>query len=226
MDGPTNSEAPSWTKALTSSSWKDQSLRSKLGATKNGCGVSAFAAPWRSQSRNSGLLNGCWQTKATDLGPASRYGFALGHPARRGGRASHALVDQGQPFQHDPRSVRGQRERGQFLREAMEPIQSSLASPPSQKTSRSPDSWRSVWDCGPLRFRHKPSTEDHATTLNGLTRASEVRQADATTGSGRRWGHRGLGSEAGPPVREARMTCGPCAGSDQEGSRGLAPTRH
>ena len=35
------------------------------------------------------------------------------------------LVDQGQPFQHDPRSVKGgQRERGQFRREAMEPIQS------------------------------------------------------------------------------------------------------
>ena len=43
---------------------------------------------------------------------------------RRGGRASHALVDQGKPFQNDPRSVRGKRERGQFLKEAMEPIQS------------------------------------------------------------------------------------------------------
>ena len=50
-------------------SWKDRFSRSKLGAAKNGCGVSAFAAPWRSQSRNFGLWSGCWQIKATDLAP-------------------------------------------------------------------------------------------------------------------------------------------------------------
>ena len=58
------------------------------------------------------------------FGPPPRDMDLLLATQRRGGRASHALVDQGQPFQHDPRSVRGQRERGQFLREAMEPIQS------------------------------------------------------------------------------------------------------
>ena len=69
MVGPTDSAAPSWTKGSMCSFWKGRSLRSKLGATKNGCGENASAAPWRFQSKNFGLWNGCWQTKVTDLVP-------------------------------------------------------------------------------------------------------------------------------------------------------------
>ena len=58
------------------------------------------------------------------FGPPPRDMDLLLATQRNGGRTSHALVDQGQPFQHDPRTVRGQRERGYFLKEAMEPIQS------------------------------------------------------------------------------------------------------
>ena len=58
------------------------------------------------------------------FGPPPRDMDLLLATQRGGGRASHALVDQGQPFKHDPRSVKGQRERDQFLREAMEPIAS------------------------------------------------------------------------------------------------------
>lgn len=58
------------------------------------------------------------------FGPPPRDMDLLLATQRGGGRASHALVDQGHPFKHDPRSVKGQTERGHFLREAMEPIDS------------------------------------------------------------------------------------------------------
>ncbi len=58
------------------------------------------------------------------FGPPPRDMDLLLATKRSGGRSSHALVDQGKSFKHDPRSMKGQVERGQFLREAMEPIQS------------------------------------------------------------------------------------------------------
>lgn len=58
------------------------------------------------------------------FGPPPRDMDLLMATKRSGGRSCHALVDQGHPFRHDPRSVRGRIERGQFLQEAIEPIQS------------------------------------------------------------------------------------------------------
>lgn len=64
----------------------------------------------------------------------SDHGFRFGPPPRdmnlllatqrNRGRSTHALVDQAHPFAHDPRSMEGRQERGKFLREAVEPIQS------------------------------------------------------------------------------------------------------
>ena len=124
MAGPIDFGARSSTKVSTCSFWKAQSSPLKLGATKSDCGANAFAGPWRYQTKNFVSWNDCWQIMATDLDHHPAIWTCSWPPSRGGGRASHALVDQGHPFKHDPRSVKGQTERGHFLREAMEPIDS------------------------------------------------------------------------------------------------------
>ena len=68
--------------------------------------------------QNFGLWSGCWQAKATDLAPPRDMDL-LGHPAWR-----PSLTRRWIRTTVPARSTkRARRERGQFLEEAMEPIQ-------------------------------------------------------------------------------------------------------
>ena len=97
------------------------------------------------------------------FGPPPRDMDLLLATLRCGGRASHALVDEGQPFQHDPRSVRPKR-TWPVSERAMEPIQSYWHRHHHKNTSRSQTRGGVFGTADHCVCVLEPSTEDRATT--------------------------------------------------------------